>query len=520
MSGSLPRTPDGVVAAAAAAVAAPRAPGPPAAARPPRPQRPRPPRPSPARRPGTSWPRAAPRPATRGGRPPGIGAARTRAAPRSVANAPLPWSSGGSDVQIGQTPPGCRGAGATPRGARPLAARRRRGRPAAASYASRTAASTWRSLPRLPRRTGAPADPFGARPRRRPPRRPQVELVGRALPGSIRRAQPFVAERVGLAAERGLDLAAQGAAPADAHSPASGGSRLAPARLRSPDPVRAREAPRPRRARAARSSSAGRSSNALKRFGRLARPLARPGLDRVGGGVEQLGQARLLARVELAQDVVDRVATRLADPDPQPAELLVAELVDDRPQAVVAAGAPALAEPQLAERQGEVVDDHQHLGQRRALAGEDLADRQPRLVHERQRLDERPGRGRCTGPARPTPRRACRPRPDQPARSARRSRTIQPMLWRVFSYWEPGLPRPTTIFTAAPTCTRTRPDPGSEGLRAWYQRGGKLGGGAASGGGPCLGATWLRRNSTGDDGRYRGRGRLGRVSAQLHHWRH
>src|ERR1019366_8833131 len=43
-----------------------------------------------------------------------------------------------------------------------------------------------------------------------------------------------------------------------------------------------------------------------------------------------------------------------------------------------------------------------------------------------------------------------RPRPDQPARSAIRSSTIQPALWRVFAYWLPGLPRPTTIFTDAP----------------------------------------------------------------------
>src|SRR5690348_11843171 len=43
-----------------------------------------------------------------------------------------------------------------------------------------------------------------------------------------------------------------------------------------------------------------------------------------------------------------------------------------------------------------------------------------------------------------------RPLPVQPARSARRSRTIQPMLWRVFAYWSPGFPRPTTIFTGSP----------------------------------------------------------------------
>src|SRR5439155_2434201 len=43
-----------------------------------------------------------------------------------------------------------------------------------------------------------------------------------------------------------------------------------------------------------------------------------------------------------------------------------------------------------------------------------------------------------------------RPLPAQPARSAMRSRTIQPTLWRVLAYWSPGLPRPTTIFTRSP----------------------------------------------------------------------
>ena len=121
---------------------------------------------------------------------------------------------------------------------------------------------------------------------------------------------------------------------------------------------------------------------------RLARAVAAPGLDRVGRGVEQLGEPGLLALAELAQHVVDGVAARIADAHPQPAELLVAQLVDDRAQTVVPAGAPALAEPQLAERQREVVTHDQHLDQRRMLAGQDLAHRQSRLIHEGQRLDE------------------------------------------------------------------------------------------------------------------------------------
>src|SRR6185369_16038204 len=75
-------------------------------------------------------------------------------------------------------------------------------------------------------------------------------------------------------------------------------------------------------------------------------------------------------------------------PDPEPAERLAVELVDDRSEAVMAARAAALAEPELAERQREIVDDHEHLAQRRVLAGEDLPDGPPRLVHERQRLHE------------------------------------------------------------------------------------------------------------------------------------
>src|SRR5439155_8712378 len=64
------------------------------------------------------------------------------------------------------------------------------------------------------------------------------------------------------------------------------------------------------------------------------------------------------------------------------------ELADDRAQAVMPARSATLAEPQLAVRQGEVVDDHEHLGQWRALACEHLADREPGLVHIGLRLDE------------------------------------------------------------------------------------------------------------------------------------
>ena len=67
-----------------------------------------------------------------------------------------------------------------------------------------------------------------------------------------------------------------------------------------------------------------------------------------------------------------------------------------------------------------------------------------------------------------------RPRPDRPARSASRSSTNQPMLWRVSAYWLPGLPRPTTSFTSARrnSLRDTANGPGtvSDGARRrWYR---------------------------------------------------
>ena len=78
----------------------------------------------------------------------------------------------------------------------------------------------------------------------------------------------------------------------------------------------------------------------VEAVGRLARPLACPFLDRVRGGIEQLVESRLLVGREGREDVVDRRPIRFTDPDPQPAELLGPELVDDRAQAVVAARPP------------------------------------------------------------------------------------------------------------------------------------------------------------------------------------
>src|SRR5450759_2453944 len=69
-----------------------------------------------------------------------------------------------------------------------------------------------------------------------------------------------------------------------------------------------------------------------------------------------------------------------------------------------------------------------------------------------------------------------RPRPAQPARSASRSTTIQPMLWRVFAYCSPGFPSPTTTFTLPPRGggrsrgTLNGPNPTWIGpLSGWYR---------------------------------------------------
>ena len=107
------------------------------------------------------------------------------------------------------------------------------------------------------------------------------------------------------------------------------------------------------------------------------------------------------------------------------------------PQAVVAAGAAALAEAQLAERQREVVGHDQQVDQRGVLAGQDLADRQARVVHERERLDQDQVETAEAALDHRARRRASRPRPDQPARSASRSRTIQP---RYGASWRTGCP--------------------------------------------------------------------------------
>ena len=111
-------------------------------------------------------------------------ALRIRGAAGAAAKAPLAWSSGGSTWRSGSR------RAMTPTPAPPPAWRPAAARAAwAASYATRTAASTCRSLPRLPRLTGGPASPSPASPSapgRSPPMSsgllPSGRRAGRARP--------------------------------------------------------------------------------------------------------------------------------------------------------------------------------------------------------------------------------------------------------------------------------------------------------------------------------------------------
>ena len=140
---------------------------------------------------------------------------------------------------------------------------------------------------------------------------------------------------------------------------------------------------------ATRVSSAGRSSNGLKRFAAFDVPWRAHSSTASAAASSRAGSRSRSSGWNGARTWSTKPAVRRPDPDPQPAELLVPELVDDRSEAVVAARPAALAEAELAERQGEVVDDDEQVAERRVLAGEDLPDGEAGVVHPRQRLDER-----------------------------------------------------------------------------------------------------------------------------------
>ena len=244
------------------------------------------------------------------------------------------------------------------------------------------------------------------------------------------------------------------------------GRAAAPAGLRPPDAVVVgRAVDLARAARAGRRRPA-RSSNMLNRLAALLVP-SRAHASTASAAASSSSSSRCRSSgCERRQDVVDAAADRVADPDPEAAELLGAELVDDRAQAVVAAVAAALAEPELAERQREVVGDDQQVAQRRVLAGQHLADGEAGVVHERQRLDERQVEARGSGPSRRSRRRAAGPGP--PSRPARRSgRGPASRCCAASPRTAPGIPetdddlhRPSARETPSRDHTRARSRPG------------------------------------------------------------
>ena len=146
----------------------------------------------------------------------------------------------------------------------------------------------------------------------------------------------------------------------------------------------------------------------------------------------------------------------------------------------MAARAAALAEPQLAERQREVVGHDEQVGERGVLAGQDLAHGEARVVHERQRLDQREVQP-AEAPTDHVGRVALPATAVQPARSASRSITSQPTLWRVPAYCDPGSPgrrRPSPNLRGQHDRARSRSDRAHEApsggrrraVRGWYPR--------------------------------------------------
>ena len=282
---------------------------------------------------------------------------------------------------------------------------------------ARLAAARAAAGPRWPPRPSASPSPLASsaarrpRPRRRPRRRrsrPRSSAIGGRVPRGQRRARPRRRAAGRGRAGRGCGRVGArhsrvrlGRADLRASPSSSGGSPSAPGGP-STSPGGARAGP----------SSAGPQLERVEAVGRLARALARPRLDRVGGRVEQLVEALPLVGRERRQDVVDR-APRPGSPIPTRSRLnfSVPELVDDRAQAVVAARPAALAEPQLAERQREVVGDDEQVDERRVLAREDLAHREARVVHVGQRLDERQVEAAEAARRRLATRRAARPLP-------------------------------------------------------------------------------------------------------------
>ena len=154
-------------------------------------------------------------------------------------------------------------------------------------------------------------------------------------------------------------------------------------------------------------------------------------------------------RAKAAQHVIDQVV--LARPHPRRSASRAYSVVprwfwmSRRP--LCPPCVPLARDPQLAQRQVDVVADDQQIGQRQLIEVHDLPDAAAAQVHERLGLDQQhllvalrsarppgPGSGDWNRPA--------------DGLAARPSTTAKPTLCRVPSYLLPGLPRPTTTFMA------------------------------------------------------------------------
>ena len=195
-----------------------------------------------------------------------------------------------------------------------------------------------------------------------------------------------------------------------------------------------RPAPPGGRASRLRRLAAG-STGGCQAFQRLAAacgPRTRPFLDGVGGSVQDHVEVALLGMREVAEDVLHGATPAAPRCRHATGRILRAKLADDRAQPIVATSAAALAKPQTAERKRHVVDHDEQVVERSPLASQDLAHRGAREIHVGRRFheDELGVTERPRTVAAPSRALA---RPAALLRSARRSRTSQPMLWRVFS---------------------------------------------------------------------------------------
>ena len=112
-------------------------------------------------------------------------------------------------------------------------------------------------------------------------------------------------------------------------------------------------------------------------------------LHSLEGCGKRVFQHRALVRREFPQNVTDHF-TRLAaaDPDLETRKNVGVEVLEDGLDAVVTPGGPLLPETQGAERQGDIVIDHQHVLRGPLVKGKDLLQRSSTQVHERLRFKE------------------------------------------------------------------------------------------------------------------------------------